>query len=167
MRRAVRLVGKIALILPLFLAYSIAEPGQPLRDRYELIYHGQPLPEALQPSANILCTSQVTATTGYYPRQAFKGTDLVSALEKQSRIQKWDISLQGDSATDRVESQRYQVVRRDMFGVILVGLEEGATGTTVEVIIIDPSNGSFVSSRSGASMLWKRTNVYVGRCEKR
>lgn len=159
----------VALAIAVLLTGGGAQAGEPLRQKYELPFRGRPLPQLLQPSATISCTSESAASTGYYLKNLAddpsKGFSLVSALEKQSQPQVWRISIQGGKAVEEVESQEYQVIRQGDSGVILVGVERVPMGTHVEVITIDARNGSFLATKSGVSALSNRTNVYYGRCQ--
>jgi hypothetical protein len=93
-----------------------------------------------------------------------------SGLQKQSKPTKWRISLLGDGEAHVLADQeptpdRFKVIRRDMTSVILVQVGRGIAGGTLEVLTIDPQNGSFVAADSNVGPLWNRTTVWVGRCQ--
>lgn len=135
-----------------------------------LPFQGKVLPQVLQTSGTVSCIADTAANTGYYrnlnptpgkPEVVLKS----SPLEKQTAGGGYKISFRGDQATvlDEVmkESYRFQVYERRDDGVILIR----AKGVGVEIITIDPRNGSFVHTDAGVQTLWNRTNVWVGRCE--
>jgi len=136
---------------------------------YEAPFSGQPLGQFLQRSASITCRSELADSTGYYPKGS--GHSLLSSgLEKQSKPASWRLSLVGDEEAVVVPGQggtpeRFQVIRRDSTSIILARVGQGLAGGTVEILMIDPQNGSFVASDSSVGPLWNRTTVWVGRCE--
>lgn len=136
---------------------------------YEAPFSGQPLRQFLQQSASIACRSELGDSTGYYPKGS--GHSLLSSgLEKQFKPASWRISLKGDEEAVVVPGQegtpeRFQVIRRDSTSVILARVGQGLAGGTIEVLMIDPQNGSFVASDSSIGPLWNRTTVWVGRCQ--
>ncbi len=152
------LVGAVAILLT---------QACNVRAEYEAPFSGKPLLRILQSSATVSCFSDLSATTGYYGKEEGKpDTFLTSApLKSQRAGGGYKISIKDDTAvvTDEVfgQSYQFQILERDAKGVILTRDK----GVGVEVITIDPQNGSFVLTDSGVqSRLWNRTNVWVGRC---
>ncbi|MEX0805753.1 MAG: hypothetical protein WD688_20905 [Candidatus Binatia bacterium] len=132
-------------------------------------FRGKALPQVLRPSATVSCFSDTSANTGYYrnpypepgkPEVVLKS----SPLETQTAGGGYKISFNGNQATvvDEVMKQSYQfqVYQRRDDGVILVRFK----GIGIEIITIDPLNGSFVLTDSGVQTLWNRANVWTGRC---
>ena len=132
-------------------------------------FRGKGLPQVLRPSATVTCFSDTSANTGYYrnpfpepgkPEVVLKS----SPLETQTAGGGYKISFKGDQATvlDEVMKQSYQsqVYQRRDDGVMLVRFK----GVGIEIITIDPLNGSFVLTDSGVQTLWNRANVWTGRC---
>jgi len=163
--RCTRLV-LIAWVAGVFL--SGGTPAWAQGQTHEAPFSGQPLRQLLQPSATISCRSELADSTGYYPKAG--GHSLQSGLEKQSKPASWRISLAGDEEARVLMGQeptleRFQVIRRDATSVVLVRVGHGLVGATVDVLMIDPQNGSFVSSDSSVGPLWNRTTVWVGRCQ--
>lgn len=130
---------------------------------------GKALPQVLQPSGTVSCFADTAAVTGYYrnlnpaagkPEVVLKS----SPLETQTAGGGYKISFRGDQATvlDEVMKQSYQfqVYERRKDGVILMR----AKGVGIEIITIDPLNGSFVLTDSGVQTLWNRATVWTGRC---
>ena len=143
-------------------------PVQAQGSVYEAPFSGQPLRQLLQRSANLSCESHLADSTGYYPQGT--GHVLTSGLQKQSKPGIWKISLVGEEDAPVIQGQeaagdRFHVIRRDSTSVILVRVGQGLAGGTVEVITIDPQNGSLVVSDSSVGPLWNRTTVWVGRCQ--
>ena len=132
-------------------------------------FRGKALPQVLRPFANVSCLSDTSANTGYYRNPYSKpGKPEVvlksSPLETQTAGGGYKISFKGDQATvvDEVMKQSYQfqVYQRRDDGVMLVRFK----GVGIEIITIDPQNGSFVLTDSGVQTLWNRANVWTGRC---
>ncbi len=130
---------------------------------------GKPLPQVLQPSGSVSCFADTAGVSGYYrsliPEPGKPEVVLRShPLKKQRAGGGYKISFRGDQATvlDEVMNVSYQfdVYERRKDGVILVR----AKGVGIEVITIDPLNGSFVLTDAGVQTLWNRANVWVGRC---
>ena len=132
-------------------------------------FTGQSLPQVLDPSGSVSCFADTAAVTGYH-------TDLSAApdetrvtltydpLKSQSAGGGYRISFEDDRASvlDEVlnETYQFQVHSRRSDGVVLLR----GKGVGVEVITIDPRNGSFVLTDAGVSRLWNRASVWVGRC---
>ena len=132
-------------------------------------FRGKALPQVLRPSATVSCFSDTSANTGYYrnlfPEPGKPEVVLTSSpLETQTAGGGYKISFKGDQATvlDEVMKQSYQfqVYQRRDDGVMLVRFK----GVGIEIITIDPQNGSFVLTDSGVQTLWNRANVWIGRC---
>ena len=87
-----------------------------------------------------------------------------SGIKSQMTGGGYKISIEANTATvfDQFtkQSNQFEVVVRNSNGVILVRNRGGG----VEVITIDPQNGSFVLSDSVVHSVSNRTNVWVGRC---
>ena len=128
----------------------------------DVAFRGNALPQVLQTSGSISCFADTAANTGYYrnlnpapgkPEVVLKS----SPLETQTAAGGYKISFRGDQATvlDEVMKQSYQfqVYERRNDGVILMR----AKGVGIEIITIDPLNGSFVLTDSGVQTLWNRT----------
>ena len=155
-------VAAMTLILLLgHAAAALSQEGIPFR--------GLPLTQALQPSARIGCFSDQAATTGYYrDLGAEPGKPEVtlthSPLKSQTAGGGYKVSIEKDQAmvTDEItkRSDPFHVYRRDDRGIVLVRLK----GVGLEVITIDPQNGSFVLTDTGVQLPWNRTTVWVGRC---
>ena len=132
-------------------------------------FTGQSLPEVLDPSGSVSCLADTAAITGYYPDLS-AGPDEASVtlrsdpLKSQSTGGGYRISFDDDQASvlDEVLNQtyRFQVHSRRSDGVVLLR----GKGVGVEVITIDPRNGSFLLTDAGVSLLWNRASVWVGRC---
>ena len=127
------------------------------------------MPQVLQPRGRVSCFSDQAATTGYYRNLSTEpGKPEValthSPLKSQTAGGGYKISIEKDQATVNDEvtkrSDQFHVHRRDDTGVILIRLK----GVGVEVITVDPQNGSFVLTDAGVQMPWNRTNVWVERC---
>jgi hypothetical protein len=58
------------------------------------------------------------------------------------------------------QSYQFQVYERRKNGVILTRVK----GVGIEIITIDPLNGSFVLTDSGVQTFWNRAIVWTGRC---
>lgn len=136
-------------------------------------FRGKALPQVLRPSATVSCFSDMSANTGYYrnlsPAPGEPEVTLSSSpLKTQTLGGGYKISVKGDQATvlDEVMkwTYQYQVYQRRDDGVILVRFK----GVGIEIITIDPLNGSFVLTDSGVqtgiATSWNRTNVWTGRC---
>ena len=135
---------------------------------YEAPFSGQPLRQLLQPSVTLSCRSDLADSTGYYPKGG--GHALKSGLARQSQPASWRILLTGEEdarvlAGQETTPEKFQVIRRDAASVILVRVGQGLAGGTIEVLTVDPQNGSFVASDSSVGPLWNRTTVWVGRCQ--
>ena len=130
---------------------------------------GQSLPEVLDPSGSVSCFADTAAVSGYY-RDLSAGsaearvTLTSDPLKTQSTGGGYRISFDDDQASvlDEVLNQtyRFQVHSRRSDGVVLLR----GKGVGVEVITIDPRNGSFILADAGVSQLWNRASVWVGRC---
>ena len=136
-----------------------------LRGEYKAPFSGLPLRSILQPSATVNCFSDNAATTGYYREIGESEVSLKSSgIKSQMTGGGYKISIEANTATvfDQFtkQSNRFEVVVRNSNGVILVRNRGGG----VEVITIDPQNGSFVLSDSVVHSVSNRTNVWVGRC---
>lgn len=134
-----------------------------------LSFQGKVLPQVLQPSGSVSCFADTAAVTGYYrnlyPEPGKPEVVLQSSpLKTQTAGGGYKISFRGDQATvlDEVlkQSYQFQVYERRVDGVILMR----AKGVGIEIITIDPMNGSFVLTDAGVQALWNRANVWVGRC---
>ena len=146
--------------------------GQPLAvsAQVDLAFRGKALPQLLQPSGSISCFADQAAVTGFYrnlrPEPGKSDVALSSSpLKSQKAGGGYKISFADEHALVRdefmKESYRFQVHERRDDGVILIR----GKGVGVEIITIDPRNGSFVHTDAGVQTLWNRTNVWVGRCE--
>jgi len=148
------------------------------RSAHESAFSGQPVPKVSHQSPTaVTCESDHADSTGYYPRNwSLRMADpkanaevlLKSAFERQRQTTRWAITLGGEEASvvsgQEASAEVYRVVRRDTRGVILVSVRHGAFGGTVQVLTIDPLNGSFVSSDTSVGPLFNRATVWVGRC---
>ncbi|HEY4580184.1 MAG TPA: hypothetical protein VIG89_04040 [Candidatus Acidoferrales bacterium] len=132
-------------------------------------FRGGVVPHALQPSGTLNCFADRAAVTGYYravvPEPGEPDVTLRSTpLESQTAGGGYTISFASENATvlDEVtkDTHRFQVYQRGPNGLILLRTKD----VGVEVITIDPRNGSFVHTDSGVQTLWNRTNVWAGRC---
>ena len=155
------LAGVTLMLVVGYSATALAEDGVPFR--------GLALPQVLQPTARVSCLSNQAATIGYYRNvSAEPGKPEVtlthSPLRSQTTGDGYKISIEKDQATVNDEatkrSDQFHVYRRDDRGLILIRLK----GVGVEVITVDPQNGSFVLTDAGVQMPWNRTNVWVGPC---
>ncbi len=117
----------------------------------------------------VSCFADHAATTGYYRNLAAEPgkPDVAlthSPLKSQTAGGGYRISIENDQATVNDEvtkrSDEFHVYSRDDRGVLLIRLK----GNGVEVITVDPQNGSFVLTDTGIQNLWNRTNVWLGRC---
>jgi hypothetical protein len=135
----------------------------------DLAFRSKPLPQVLQLSGSVSCIADKAAVTGYYRnlnREPGKPEVVLhsSSLKSQKASGGYKISFADDEATvlDEVlkESYRVQVDARRDDGVILVRHK----GVGIEVITIDPRNGSFILTDVGVQTLWNRANVWAGRC---
>jgi hypothetical protein len=109
-------------------------------------FSGKPLPQMLQSSTSVYCFSDTAATMGYYRSRLSptpEATLTSSALKKQSTGGGYRITFHSDRALvfDEFakESFDFIVFERRTDGVILIRPK----GVGVEVITIDPVNGSF------------------------
>jgi hypothetical protein len=125
---------------------------------------------ALQSSGVVSCFADRAAVTGYYrtPVPAPGKPEVVlrsTPIESQTAGGGYKISFAGEHALVRdefmKESYQFQVHARRESGIVLVR----GKGVGVEIITIDPQNGSFVHTDAGVQPLWNRANVWVGRCE--
>ncbi len=132
-------------------------------------FTGQSLPEVLDPSGSVSCLADTAAITGYYPDLSAapdeaRVTLRSDPLKSQPAGGGYRISFDDDQASvlDEVLNQtyRFQVHSRRSDGVVLLR----GKGVGVEVITIDPRNGSFILADAGVSRLWNRASVWVGRC---
>lgn len=132
-------------------------------------FRGKALPQVLRPSATVSCFSDTSANTGYYRNlvpQPGKPevVQTSSPLKSQTAGGGYKIAFAEDHAVVRDEfmneSYRFQVYQRRQDGVILIR----GKGVGIEVMTIDPQNGSFVLTDAGVQTLWNRTNVWIGRC---
>lgn len=137
-----------------------------LRSNYESSYKGQPL----MGLERITCHSELAGSTGYYYNDVKGGVrlsfdaDLVSSFKKQSNPATWEISITGNQA-DVQDGQgnrgRYQITKRGPDGLILVEVQ---SGTSIQVITIDPRNSSFVYTTQNVHFMWNRASTWVGQC---
>ncbi|MGB7950378.1 MAG: hypothetical protein WCH75_22045 [Candidatus Binatia bacterium] len=142
--------------------------GQPsaVSAQADVPFRGKALPQLLQPSGSISCFADQAAVTGFYRNPGKPEVALSSSLLKSQKAGGgYKISFADEHAMVRdefmKESYRFQVYERRDDGVILIR----GKGVGVEIITIDPRNGSFVHTDAGVQTLWNRTNVWVGRCE--
>lgn len=146
--------------------------GQPsaVSAQADTAFRGRSLPQVLQPSGSVSCFADRAAITEYdralvpepgKPEVVLRSTP----LESQTAGGGYKISLTGKHAIVRDEfmkaSYRFEVYERRDDGVILIR----GKGTAVEIIGIDPRNGSFVLTDVGAQTFRNGTTVWVGRCE--
>ena len=134
-------------------------------------FRGKALPQLLlQPYGSVSCFADQAAVTGFYrnlPPEPGKPEVVLSSspLKSQKAGGGYKISVGGNQAMVRdefmKETYRFQIYERREDGVILIR----GKGVGVEVITIDPRNGSFILTDAGVQTLWNRANVWVGRCE--
>jgi len=157
--------------LPLLILVGfILNPPMPAAAQQETPFRGRSLPQALQPSGVVSCFADRAAVTGYYRTPApepGKPEVVLRSLpvESQTAGGSYKISFAGEHASVRdefmKESYQFQVYGRRESGIVLVR----GKGVGVEIITIDPRNGSFVHTDVGVQTLWNRANVWMGRCE--
>lgn len=130
--------------------------GQPLvvPAQADVAFRGEALPQLLQASGSVSCFADQAAVTGFYrnltPEPGKPEVVLSSTpLKSQKAGGGYKISIEGDQATVRdefmKESYQFQVYERREDGVILIR----GKGVGVELITIDPRNGSFVLTDAG------------------
>lgn len=159
-------------LLTVLIVGSALVTGQPLvvSAQADVAFRGKALPQLLQPSGSVSCFADQAAVTGFYrnlPPEPGKPEVVLSSspLKSQKAGGGYKISVEGNQAMVRdefmKETYRFQIHERREDGVILIR----GKGVGVEVITIDPRNGSFVLTDAGVQTLWNRANVWVGRCE--
>lgn len=171
--RAVAVIVIVALLLA-----ASANPVYAQRTGYDTSYSGVPVPQALKRSALLVCESNQADSTGYYTQDLLKRiadpsknatVRLQSSFDRQSSVSRWSITINGDEAsvvtTQDTTPETYRVLMRDTWGVILIALGQGVAGGAVNVLSIDPTNGSFLSVSTSVGAMWHRSTVFVGQCK--
>lgn len=159
----------------LLLALAVIVTASPAA-AYQREFSGEPLTRLLKTPAEITCESEQATSTGFYPENwiARMGdpegvpVHLRAVFQGQADLLRWAITVEDKHALvaigDQARGERYDVVQRGPWGIVLMRIKPGTDGAAVQVLTIDPQNGSFVSSDASVGPVWNRTGVWVGRC---
>ena len=145
-------------------------------EAYQREFSGEPLKKLLSPGEKVVCESEHASSTGYYPANwmarmgdpAGVPVHLRAVFQRQPETLRWAITMEEAHAFvgvgEQPNAERYTVVQRGAWGIVLMRVKPGTEGAAVEVLTIDPQNGSFVASDASVGPVWNRTGVWVGQC---
>jgi len=158
--------GTLGFVLGVSLVAGGSFPRAQTPSQEAGVFQGTPLPQALERSGVIRCFSDRASVSGYHRDETSSAVTLsATALAQQSAGGWYRITLGGRTVTVDDEAvgltSKFDVNQRRDDGLVLVRTKS----IGVEIITIDPLNGSFVLTDTGIQRLWNRTNVWVGRCE--